>query len=179
MAADDGSYRLSGVAPGVYRLQVQRIGFHALTTEVRLSPGEARRLDLALTPAVMVIDSVIVEGARGAGRERSRFGSDAGLTARLVTSTEMKRLPGLAEADVLRAVEVLPGVVSTSDFSSAFNVRGGSADQNLILLDGFPVFNPFHLGGLFSVFNADVLGAAELRATRLRRRAWRPGLVGP
>jgi hypothetical protein len=80
---------------------------------------------------------------------------------------------------VLRAVEVLPGVVSTSDFSSAFNVRGGSADQNLILLDGFPVFNPFHLGGLFSVFNADVLGAAELRATRLRRRAWRPGLVGP
>lgn len=96
MAADDGSYRLSGVAPGVYRLQVQRIGFHALTTEVRLSPGEARRLDLALTPAVMVIDSVIVEGARGAGRERSRFGSDAGLTARLVTSTEMKRLPGLA-----------------------------------------------------------------------------------
>src|SRR5690606_20976694 len=60
--------------------------------------------------------------------------------------------------------EVLPGVVSTSDFSSAFNVRGGSADQNLILLDGFPVFNPFHLGGLFSVFNADVLGGAELLA---------------
>ncbi|HEU0051681.1 MAG TPA: TonB-dependent receptor, partial [Longimicrobium sp.] len=48
------------------------------------------------------------------------------------------------------------------DFSSAFNVRGGSADQNLILLDGFPIFNPFHLGGLFSVFNSDVISRAEL-----------------
>src|SRR5690606_32951268 len=71
---------------------------------------------------------------------------------------------GLAEADVLRAVELLPGVVSTSDFSSAFNVRGGSADQNLILIDGFPIFNPFHLGGLFSVFNSDAIARAELLA---------------
>lgn len=161
---EDGEYRLSDVAPGVYRLHVQRVGFHPQTTEVRLSPGEVRRLDLVLAVAVVAIDPLIVQAERSAARERMRFESDAGLTARLVTSREMKRLPGLAEADVLRAVEVLPGVVSTSDFTSAFNVRGGSADQNLILLDGFPVFNPFHLGGLFSVFNADVLGGAELLA---------------
>jgi hypothetical protein len=68
------------------------------------------------------------------------------------------------EADPLRAVEVLPGVVTTSDFSSAFNVRGGSADQNLILLDGQPVFNPAHLGGFFSVFNGDMIQRAELRS---------------
>jgi hypothetical protein len=106
----------------------------------------------------------LVESAVNTRRERARFEADAGTTARVVTSTELKLLPGLAEADVLRAVEVLPGVISTSDFSSAFNVRGGSADQNLILLDGFPIFNPFHLGGLFSVFNADLLARAELLA---------------
>jgi hypothetical protein len=55
-------------------------------------------------------------------------------------------------------------VVTTSDFSSAFNVRGGSADQNLILLDGQPVFNPTHLGGFFSVFNADMIERAELQS---------------
>jgi hypothetical protein len=59
---------------------------------------------------------------------------------------------------------VLPGVVNTSDFSSAFNVRGGSADENLITIDGFPIFNPFHLGGLFSVFNSDLVSRAELSA---------------
>jgi hypothetical protein len=53
-------------------------------------------------------------------------------------------------------------VVSTSDFSSAFHVRGGSADQNLILLDGVPIISPFHLGGFFSVFNADMMARAEL-----------------
>ena len=121
--AEDGEYHLSDIAPGVYRLQVQRIGFHALEDEVRLAPGEVKRLDLTLTVEVVAMDPLIVRGARSAGRERMRFESDAGLTARLVTSQEVKRLPGLAEADVLRAVEVLPGVVSTSDFSSAFNVR--------------------------------------------------------
>ena len=55
-------------------------------------------------------------------------------------------------------------MTTVSDFSAAFNVRGGSADQNLILLDDIPIFNPFHLGGVFSVFNADMIGRAELRA---------------
>jgi len=164
VTADIGSYRLDDVAAGAYHLQVQRIGFATYATEVRLSPGEVRRLDVTLVVAAVAIDSLVIEGERTAARERSRFEAEAGTTARVVTSQELKRLPGLAEPDVLRAIVVLPGVVTTSDFSSAFNVRGGAADQNLILLDGFPVFNPFHLGGLFSVFNADVLGGAELLA---------------
>ena len=106
----------------------------------------------------------MVEGRRDEDRERDRFESDAGRHRARGGRRPLKVLPGLAEADVLRAVELLPGVVSTSDFSSAFNVRGGSADQNLILLDGFPIFNPFHLGGLFSVFNADAIARAELLA---------------
>ncbi len=164
ISAADGRYLLVGIGPGAYRLRVQRIGFETRIVELILSAGEVRRLDLALNPAPLRIDSLLVESARGTQRERARFEAEAGTTSRVVNSTELKILPGLAEADVLRAVEVLPGVISTSDFSSAFNVRGGSADQNLILLDGFPIFNPFHLGGLFSVFNSDVLARAELLA---------------
>ena len=77
---------------------------------------------------------------------------------------DLRRIPTVGEVDPVRAVEVLPGVVSTSDFSAAFNVRGGSQDQNLILLDGVPIFSPFHLGGLFSVFNADMLDRVELQS---------------
>lgn len=160
----DGVYRLAGVEPGSYRLRVRRLGYESHVVELRLGAGELRRVDVVLTLAPVRIDSLVVESALHTRRERARFEADAGVTARVVTSREMKIIPGLAEADVLRAVEVLPGVISTSDFSSAFNVRGGSADQNLILLDGFPIFNPFHLGGLFSVFNSDVLAGAELLA---------------
>lgn len=160
----EGEYRLGGLAPGAYHLRVRQIGWVVREAEFEVRAGEVRRLDLVLLPSPVMIDSLVVESSLDARRERARFEDDAGITARVMTSTEVKRLPGLAEADVMRAVEVLPGVISTSDFSSAFNVRGGSTDQNLILLDGFPIFNPFHLGGLFSIFNTDVLARAELLA---------------
>lgn len=161
LSSTDGAFRLSDVAPGRYRLGVQRIGYETRSVDIELAPGDVRVLDLQLVSAPIAVEGFVVD-ARNTPRERARFESEAGVTARVVTAGELKALPGLAEADVLRAVEVLPGVVSTSDFSSAFNVRGGSTDQNLILLDGFPIFNPFHLGGLFSVFNSDVLARAEL-----------------
>ena len=108
----------------------------------------------------MALEGVSVSTAET--RERSRFLETAGVTVREISQAELRLVPGLAEADPIRAVEVLPGVVSTSDFTASFNVRGGSADQNLILLDGVPIFNPFHLGGIFSVFNADMVGRVEL-----------------
>ena len=159
-----GTYRFGELAPGGYRVSAVHLGFAPEERAVRLSAGSSVRLDLQLQVAAVEIEGVDVDARRDAQRERDRFEHEAGVTARVVGAEELKLLPGLAEADVLRAIEVLPGVISTSDFSSAFNVRGGSADQNLILLDGFPIFNPFHLGGLFSVFNSDALARAELFA---------------
>jgi len=69
-----------------------------------------------------------------------------------VSAKLIKRQPGLGEADVLRSIQNLPGVVASSDFSSKIYVRGGGADQNLFLLDNGVVFSPVHLFGLFSTF---------------------------
>src|SRR5690606_35691975 len=132
LSSTDGAFRLSDVAPGRYRLGVQRIGYETRSVDIELAPGDVRVLDLQPVSAPIAVEGFVVD-ARNTPRERARFESEAGVTARVVTAGELKALPGLAEADVLRAVEVLPGVVSTSDFSSAFNVRGGSTDQNLIL----------------------------------------------
>jgi hypothetical protein len=159
-----GRFRMGGLPPGRYTLRTDHIGLAREVRDLDLAAGEQRRVDLALRVAAVELEAVEVRAPAYQQRERERFETDPGLTARVVGGRELKFLPGLAEADVLRAIEVLPGVVTTSDFSSAFNVRGGSADQNLILLDGFPVFNPFHLGGLFSVFNSDVIAGAELMA---------------
>ena len=70
---------------------------------------------------------------------------------------QIKNIPALlGEVDVLKAIQLLPGVQS-SEGSSGFYVRGGGPDQNLILLDGVPVYNASLIGGLFSVFNADAI----------------------
>ena len=75
---------------------------------------------------------------------------------------QIKKIPALlGEVDILKAIQLLPGVQS-SEGSSGFYVRGGGPDQNLILLDGVPVYNASHLGGLFSVFNADAIKSVRL-----------------
>lgn len=155
-----GFFRLSDVPPGAYTLGYGRIGYGEASRPIAVGPGEAVEVDLVLPRRAVELEGITVGGERS--RERVRFEEAGGATVRELSLTDLKRVPGVAEADPLRAVEVLPGVVSTSDFSAAFHVRGGSQDQNLILLDGVPVFSPFHLGGFFSVFNADMLDRAEL-----------------
>lgn len=75
----------------------------------------------------------------------------------------IKSLPAfLGEVDIMKAIQLLPGIQAGSEGSSGIYVRGGSPDQNLILLDGVPVYNSSHLFGFFSVFNADALKSVEV-----------------
>ena len=76
---------------------------------------------------------------------------------------QIRRLPALlGEVDVIKAIQMMPGVQMTSEGGSGFSVRGGSPDQNLILLDDAIIYNPSHLMGFFSVFNNDFISSAEL-----------------
>ncbi|MGK7311653.1 MAG: TonB-dependent receptor [Candidatus Longimicrobiales bacterium M2_2A_002] len=155
-----GLFRFPELAPGAYRVGARALGYAETVRDVAVEAGRATRVELELAASAVQLEEIRVR----ARRQRARFEEDVGATVVELAGADIQQLPGLAEADVLRAVEVLPGVVSTSDFSAAFNVRGGAADQNLILLDGIPIYNPFHLGGLFSVFNADMVERAELMA---------------
>lgn len=157
-----GAYRLSEVPPGTYTLRVQALGWTEHVEELTLGAGETIELDVQLVRSALELQGISVEAV--ASRERARFEEIAGATVREINQAELRAVPGFVETDPVRAIEVLPGVVSTSDFSASFHVRGGSADQNLILLDGVPVFSPFHLGGLFSVFNADMIDRVELQS---------------
>jgi hypothetical protein len=159
---DLGFYHVEPLSPGFYLMVVSRLGLETETRETEVAEGQRVTADFALRTAPLQLEGISVEAERS--RERVRFENEAGLTLQELAGSVIKGIPGLVEADPLRAVEVLPGVTTVSDFSSAFNVRGGSADQNLILLDGIPVFNPTHLGGFFSVFNADMIQRAELRS---------------
>jgi hypothetical protein len=74
----------------------------------------------------------------------------------------MAGVPSLGEPDVMRIARFLPGVMARNDYSTGLNVNGGEADQNLVLLDGVQIYNPFHLGGLFSTFADATVGGIEL-----------------
>jgi hypothetical protein len=77
--------------------------------------------------------------------------------------TQVRKLPALfGEVDIVKNIQMLPGVITAGEGTSSFYVRGGSADQNLILNDEAPIYDPSHLFGLFSVFNADVIKDSEL-----------------
>ena len=136
-----GSFRFFGVTPGPYTVSVQAF-------------------ELRLERNALLLDGISVEAERN--RARVVFETVGGATIRDLDLEAVRTVPALAEPDPVRALEVLPGVVSTSDFSASFHVRGGSQDQNLILLDGMPIYSPFHLGGIFSVFNADMIDRVEL-----------------
>lgn len=157
-----GSFRISEVVPGAYVLRVQALGYTELEQAIELGLGGTLELDLLVEASAIQLEGIDVEAERS--RERVRFEEIGGATVRELELEELQLVPGVGEPDPVRAIEVLPGVVSTSDFSAAFHVRGGSQDQNLILLDGVPIYSPFHLGGLFSVFNADMIDRVELQS---------------
>jgi hypothetical protein len=157
-----GLFRCFEVTPGPYTVRVQGLGYSEYSEDIVVSLGETVELDLRLPRSAIELAGILVEADRS--RTQARFEQVGGATVRELSLVEVRAVPGLAEPDPIRALEVLPGVVSTSDFSAAFHVRGGSQDQNLILLDGMPIFSPFHLGGVFSVFNADMIDWVELHS---------------
>lgn len=155
-----GYFRLQPLPPGATRLRFVRLGYQAVEVEVEVPEDGRIRVDVEMDRGAIGLEALEVTGERS--RTRVRFEDDAGITSREISGAQIRLLPGLAESDPVRAVEILPGVIAPTDFSAAFHVRGGSSDQNLIVLDGFPLFNPFHLGGIFSVFNADLVDRVEL-----------------
>jgi len=95
---------------------------------------------------------------------RERFENLVQVSTVTLDPVEIARAPTLAEPDLVRVVQLLPGTVAKHDYTVGFNVRGGEADQNLVQLDGVPVFNPSHLGGLFSTFDNSAVGRVDFLA---------------
>ena len=91
--------------------------------------------------------------AEAAAPARRRFEDIAQTSTVTLYAEEIRSAPAVLEPDIFRVVQLLPGTVAKNDYTTGFNVRGGEADQNLILLDGVPILNPTHLGGLFSTFD--------------------------
>ncbi|MDP5023552.1 MAG: TonB-dependent receptor, partial [Flavobacteriaceae bacterium] len=138
-----GFYSLS-LPLGTYELQMSYLGFETFSKQITLT--ENLRLDIQLKEIAAALEEVVLVESIERNSIRKPQMSVNGLTA-----ASIKKIPViLGEADVLKSLLLLPGVTSAGEGASGFNVRGGAADQNLILLDEAIVFNSSHLFGFFS-----------------------------
>jgi hypothetical protein len=149
-----GFYQLS-MPQGRYQLVFQSVGLKEKVQKLQLYASG--QMDVELGALVVNIEEVVMR----ANVKESVRGVELGVEA--LTTETIRELPTLmGEVDIVRSALLLPGVQSAGEFSSGFNVRGGSADQNLVLLNGAPVFNPSHLFGFTSSFSSDVVAGFEL-----------------
>ena len=147
-----GFYSLT-LAPDTVAIRISYVGHQPQTIRFLLSRDTTLNIDMndgtELQEVVVTADEQI--------QETTRMGTID------VPIEQLKKMPALmGEVDVLKVLQLLPGVQSGSEGSSGLYVRGGGPDQNLILLDGVPVYNASHLFGFFSVFNADAINRVEL-----------------
>ena len=154
----DGYFVMSGIPLGLYEINATMIGYAVFKEQVDLSSAEAVRLEIRLKEEAIKGTEVLVTAERQKF-QRSMESSQIALDLREINSA-----PAFVEPDVFRTLQMLPGVQTTSDFSSALYVRGSTPDQNLIMLDGIAIYNPYHLGGIFSTFNTDAIKEADFHA---------------
>ncbi len=127
------------------------------TREFKILLNKDIRMDVRLSPSVQLREVEIV------GSKVERIEQETQMSRIVVPIEQIKKIPALlGEVDVLKTLQLLPGVQSGGEGQNGLYVRGGSPDQNLILLDGVPVYKVSHLLGFFSVFNADAINNVTL-----------------
>lgn len=150
-----GFYSLT-LVPGRYTLEFSYLGYETTTKTIELTKD--LELNIELAPDMAQLQEVVVEAEAENEAvqtiKMSRFN---------VEIEQLKKMPALfGEPDLIKTIQTLPGVTSAGEGTSSYFVRGGSADQNLVLIDEAPVYELSHLFGLASVFNHDIIKNAEL-----------------
>ena len=143
---------------GSYNLVFSYVGFQTKPVQIDLNADLELNQEL-ITDATLLQDIVIV------GEEEDQDVNVQGtrMSANNLNIEQIKKLPALfGEPDIIKNVQMQPGVVAVGEGTSGYFVRGGTPDQNLILIDEAPIFDPSHFFGLFSIFNADVIKDTEL-----------------
>ncbi|HEV2132205.1 MAG TPA: TonB-dependent receptor, partial [Longimicrobiaceae bacterium] len=174
-----GRYRFEGVAPGEYRLRVQRLGYRTSSVEIALRTSTDSRISVGLNVEPVALAPVQVDALPPQPFDRARPAEAAearilagrvpaqahlGSDAREITYADVVESVTLAETDLFRALQRLPGVSTRDEYAAELWVRGAPWDQTRVYLDGLPLFNPLHAFGAFSGLAPDGIGAALLHA---------------
>jgi hypothetical protein len=157
---NDGSYSI--ILPDTLKkikLVCSMMGYKEVKSEIFFFNKDYLETDIAMRVVPLKSQGILVSA------KRKKFRESATITPTSLSTEDLLTLPSFYEGDLMRTLEALPGITKASDFSTDIAVRGGSPDQNLVLLDDIPILRPFHLSGIFSAFNVNAIKSAELRAS--------------
>jgi len=150
-----GFYSLT-IPAGTYTLTFAYLGYTSLQKSIELNKDIT--LNIELVPESVQLEELVIS----ADKPDPDF-KEISMSKNELNMEQVKKLPALfGEPDIIKNIQMLPGVITAGEGTSSYFVRGGSADQNLILIDEAPIYDPSHLFGLFSVFNGDVIKDADL-----------------
>jgi CarboxypepD_reg-like domain/TonB-dependent Receptor Plug Domain len=154
---NDYGYYAVNLAPGVYNLVITYVGYKKQFQTVTLT-AQNEKLNLELQDEGRQLQEVVVSTQRAEDNIKN-----IEMSVNKISIKTIQRIPALlGEVDVIRSIQLLPGVSTVGEGATGFNVRGGNIDQNLVLLDEAPVYNSSHLFGFFSVFNPDAVKDVKL-----------------
>jgi hypothetical protein len=150
-----GFYSIT-IPPGTYEVQYSYLGYKLQSVQTDMLQDTEKNIEME-TEATLMSEIQIVDKPLDGNVTSVQMSRNS------VNIEQVRKLPALfGEVDIMKNIQMLPGVISAGEGTSSFFVRGGGADQNLILIDEAPIYDPSHLMGLVSVFNADVLKDSEL-----------------
>lgn len=154
-----GYFVIPEIPAGRYTVVCDYLGYGTEKTTVEIRSNRNLKINIRMKEQILEAEAIVVtaDSIPIIDKLYNKPISEINLSAK-----QIKRIPQVAEADLLRSLQTLPGVLPVSDFSSALYIRGGTSDQNLFLLDGTDVYNPEHAFGLFSTFNTDAIKQVDL-----------------
>jgi len=158
-SAADGRFFLDRVPTGPHTLRVRLLGYRTVEQAIVVRAADTTRVEITMRSEAQLLAPVRTNAA---ATEAELFTSRPNVATIAMSAKALAGVPSVGEPDVVRVVQLLPGVEARNDYNTGLNVRGGEADQNLVLLDGFPIYNPFHMGGLFSTFMDATVGGINL-----------------
>ena len=157
----DGRFALLGVPEGPQTLRVQYVGYASRSLSLRADTITGP-LAVIMTKAVVRLSTTTVTSATDQSPTVIAIGRDAGVQS--ISTAQVEAMPSVGETDVFRTLQMLPSVAGAGNGGASLSVRGGTPDQNLVLLDGITVYHVDHFFGLFSAFNTDALKDIQLYA---------------
>lgn len=151
VATNEYGYFSLSLPQGKYTISIQYLGYDNISQEINLD--KSTKIDFKLKEKSQQIDEVVITSVR---ENENVSQNQMGVTK--IDMKSIEKIPVLfGERDVLKTIQLTPGIKSAGEGQSGFFVRGGGVDQNMILLDEAVVYNPSHLLGFFSVFNSDAI----------------------
>lgn len=152
----DGFFSMK-VPAGTHRVVATFLGYNSITETVTVDKGRIASLKLLL------VESSVQLGVVEVSAEREEAKTEVRTSVTKVTPKQIEQMPSIGgEPDLAQYLQVLPGVVFSGDQGGQLYIRGGTPVQNMVLLDGMVIYNPFHSIGFFSVFDTDILKAADI-----------------